>query len=175
MFRNRRIRSVVACGGVLLAACGGDNGVGTSSEADGTMSATVGETLHWSSSRSVAATLRGDELVITGVERSGHSIKLDVFDVVMNPTNPDVEQRFVLTGMSSIPFGFAQYSEGASDNFATNTTGGSGTIVITRLTATRVVGTFTFVGVRVLITGSGPGQEDLFRRVSVGVFDVRLQ
>lgn len=175
MMRKIRILSRVACSVALLTACGGDEAVGTSSAADGTMSATVADTGHWSASRSVVATFRYDELLITGTERSGRYVKLDIYGVTVNPDTTGPEQRVFVSWQPGAQTGFALYSEGPNDNFSTNTTGGTGTIVITRLTATRAVGTFTFVGVRAVTTSSGPGLDDLARRLSVGVFDVRLQ
>jgi hypothetical protein len=174
MLRNLRYHALAGSAVALLAACGGDDGTGTSPAADGTMSALVADTLNWSATRSVVASFRNGELTIIGTERSGRYVKLDLYSVTMNPDTTGLEQRFVVS-WSSAQAGFALYSEGPNDNFSTITTGGQGTIVITRLTATRAVGTFTFVGVRAVTTSSGPGLDDLTRRLSVGVFDVRLQ
>ena len=158
----------------VLAGCGGD-ATGASAEADGTMTAHVADTGRWTADKSVIATLQGGELVMTGTSKRGPSVKITVDGVVRDPADPDKVQTFTLSGFSATAFGFATYSEGGINSFGTNTTGGSGTITITRLTETRAVGTFVFVAVRANIVPGGPGEQDLFRRLSEGTFDVRLR
>jgi len=141
------------------------------------MSATVNDTVHWEASRSVVATITGDEFVMTGTEKSGHFVKITVRGVSAHPGNPDSTQTFSLSAVTSALIGFGQFGETGSDLFSTTVQGGSGNVTITHLTDERAQGTFQFSAVR-----SNPptncgsiGCQDLFRRVSGGHFDVRLR
>lgn len=174
MKRNLRALLVAAGCSVGVAACGDDGGTSVSPEADGTMSATVSDSGYWAATRSVVATLKNGILTISGTEISGRVVKLTLLGVTLNEANPDVSQTFNLTSTIAAQTGYALYSASANDNFNTTLTGGSGAVVVTHLTSTRAVGTFNFSGVRTVISG-GLGEQDQFRRLSGGLFDVRLR
>lgn len=175
---KRRLRALLiaaacAAGAAGAAACG-DDGNSVSGEADGTMSATVADSFRWEATKSVVATLKSGILTMTGTEKSGRVVKITLLGVVLDEANPDVTQTFNLTSVLAVQTGYAQYSASLNDNFNTTLTGGSGAATITHLTATRAVGTFTFSGVRTVISG-GLNEQDQFRRLSGGLFDVRLR
>lgn len=175
MSRERALLVGAMAISVALSGCGGDGGTAVSGDADGTMSATVGNFGTWTADKSVAASLRNGELSIVGTEHSGRSVTILLAGVELDPADPDKEQTISVYGQALDQPGFARFSEGASHNFSTTQTGGSGTFTITRLTATRAVGTFTFTAVRSGAQPGAPGTQDLFRRLMGGQFDVRLQ
>ena len=165
---KRAYVGVLLLGAAIAAACCGDGGTGTGGTSDGTMSAMIGDTLEWKANASVTAKLIDSVLEIEGVERSGKYLKLSIRGVGVDAANPDTDRMFTFAAFSAATTGFAFFSESQDDNFTTTSPGGSGTVTIMRMTATRAEGTFTFVAAR-------PTGFDPVRRLAQGKFEVRLQ
>jgi hypothetical protein len=152
----------------LAAACGDDGPTAGALENDGTMSAMIGDTLPWSANLNVSATLEDGELLIQGLERTGKLVKLSIRDVTVDPQIADINRTVSFSFFTAATTGYAFFSESSSDNFTTTVSGGSGTVVLQRLTETRAEGTFTFIAAR----AEG---DDPVRRLAQGKFDVRIR
>ncbi len=142
---------------LLLAACGGDSG--TNSGDQSTMSATVAGTA-WSATLAVQGQVSGNILSISGTNGT-YQVALTVPGVsapgtyAVGPGNSGIAQLVqIITG---------------TPTWTSSLVGGSGTIVVTALTASRVAGTFSFSG------APSPGSSASgTRAVTNGTFDLKL-
>ena len=142
----------------------------------GTMTAMIGDTLKWSANIGLNARITEDSVLeIEGVGRARGPdaqivslVKLSIRQVVIDTLAVELDRVFTFTFANTVVAGYAFYSEGGGDDFATDNPGGSGRVTITRLTATHAEGTFSF---------TAPRDEgfDAVRRLALGKFSVRLQ
>ena len=149
--------------GLLLVAtnCGGGGSsvTGTSNNAllNGTFSASINGS-RWSAAGRVAVTRgAGNSLIIAGA-----SLTYSISFALINATGPGTFSLVYTT--TTVPSFAILSGNGAA--WTTNTTGGTGTVVVTTLTANRVAGTFTFDA------PASPGQGTTTAHVTGGAFDV---
>jgi hypothetical protein len=150
--------------GILLIAtsCGGGGGssitgTGNNQLLNGTFHASINGTA-WSAAGRVAVT-RG---VSNSLIMAGASLTYSLSFALINATAPGT---FSLNYTTTTFPSFAILS-GQGAAWTTNTTGGTGTVVVTVLTANRVAGTFTFDA------PASPGQGTTTVHVTGGAFDV---
>ena len=152
--------------GLLLVAtsCGGGGGgngiTGTGNNnplLNGTFSASINGT-SWSAAGRVAVT-RG---VSNSLIMAGASLTYSLSFALINATGPGTFSLVYTT--TTVPSFAILAGNGAA--WTTNTTGGTGSVVVTVLTANRVAGTFTFDA------PASPGQGTTTAHVTGGTFDV---
>jgi hypothetical protein len=143
-----------SCGG------GGSNVTGTGNNAallNGTFSASINGT-SWSAAGRVAVTHSvSNSLIIAGA-----SLTYTISFALINATGPGTYSLVYTT--TTVPSFAILSGNGAA--WTTNTTGGTGSVVVTTLTANRVAGTFTFDA------PPSPGQGTTSAHVTGGTFDV---
>jgi hypothetical protein len=156
------VLAMLVAGAATGVACGGDdepagpNGNGS----DGTMTARINSAF-WSGDLTVSVEFSSNTLTLTGRDNNFQEIRLDVASVSGTGTFQ------VGAGAASV----GTLTIGSSDVWLASSAGGSGTVFITTLTATRAAGTFSFLGVpKVGSTAVGKGN----RTVTEGTFDVTL-
>ena len=140
----------------MVMACGDDGGnppIGA-----GSMSASIDGTA-FSGTLAVTASRSGTTLSIAALGSNSRQLSLNLVDVAA-------------TGNIAIGAGsasMAQYSSGAQA-WVSNVAGGSGTVVVTTLTSTRLAGTFSFTAVPSTTTGATGN-----KAVTSGAFDVTFR
>lgn len=148
---------------VSLASCGGGDATGNG-PVNGEMHATiVGSVDPWDAEKSLTAKLTNGKLVITGVEQSTVAITLTIYDAEVG--------AFTAIAGEQLPRIEATYSDNRTFSYSSSKTGGTTNITITELSATKAVGTFSFVAPAVAIDAQGTDQY----RISNGTFDVRIR
>jgi Family of unknown function (DUF6252) len=128
----------------MLMACGSDKASGPASSTNA-MTATVSGAA-WTASASRSATYANQVLTITGIDNANLLVTIAVANVAG-------------TGTFSLAPGNTHGALGNVINgariWASSLQGGSGTITVTTLTATRVAGTFLFTGVPATASATG--------------------
>jgi hypothetical protein len=155
----------------VLAACGGGDGGSTGPGGGSTGMSAVIDGQAWSAvDLSIAALpVPGvpGSFVVTGAQTTGgntRSIVLTFYNISTTGTYP--------LGVSTTVFGgIGQASSTANGSWITEGTGGDGTFTLTKLTPTRVAGTFSFIAVPGHSNPNGVGTVS----VTQGKFDVPLQ
>lgn len=148
--------------GLLLAAmsCGGSSTSGPSTSIpllNGTYAATINGSA-WSAEGRVAVTHGPSNSLIMAGASLAHSLSF----TLVNATAPGTYSLVYTT--TTLPSFAILTSAGSA--WTTNTTGGTGTVVVTTLTSSRVAGTFTFDA------PPSPGQGTTTAHVTSGAFDV---
>jgi hypothetical protein len=152
---GKRMRAaIVAFGAAAWLGCGGDNTGPNNGGNNGSLSATV-DGSNWSGV-TVAAT-RTNGFVGVGAGKSDGSTIAFAF--------PDHTGTFQAAGQDGTN---ANYTSGGKTWSAVFGTGGSGTITVTTLSATRVAGTFSFT--LVALSGGATGT----KTVTNGTFDIEF-
>jgi hypothetical protein len=147
---------------LALAACGGGDGP-TNPFADGVTNFTAKiDGVAWNAEFApVASNPQAGMYVISGIRTQGSA-----YTIVLNLNNITGTGAFPL-GVNLTAFGGYALLSDASVGWSTPLDGASGEVVITTLTATRIVGTFEFVAEPVVGTG-------VTREVTDGQFDITL-
>jgi hypothetical protein len=149
--------------GLLLVAtnCGGGGSIVTGTNSapllNGTFQASINGST-WSAAGRVAVTHSVSNSLIV----AGASLTYSLSFSLINATGPGT---FSLTPSQTTLASFAILS-GNGAAWTTNTSGGTGSVVVTVLTANRVAGTFTFDA------PASPGQGTTTAHVTSGTFDV---
>jgi hypothetical protein len=159
----RRGLELVAMAGLLcaLSSCGDST---DPVELDGTMHANVvGSADPWDAEKTLTATMTNGNLVITGVENSTVTITLTVYDAAVG--------TFTANGGDPVPRIEATYGDDRSFSYTSAAGTGTANIVITELSATKAVGTFTFLAFPVFIDLEGTPTYHIVN----GTFDVRIK
>lgn len=158
-----RVMRVAMGAGVALAVagCGGDDKpTGPVKQLDGEMTARI-SSVYWYAGLVVDASLSAGTLTLIGQDNEFQEITFQVTNV----TAPGAYQLGAGTANT------ASLAINASSVWQATSAAGTGSVVITTLTATRAVGTFSFTGVpRPGSAAVGQGN----RVVSEGTFDVKL-
>ena len=149
---------------VVATNCGGSSGssiTGTGNNnnplLNGTFSASINGT-SWSAEGRVAVT----HSVSNSLIMAGASLTYSMSFALINATAPGT---YSLTYTNTTVPSFAILS-GSGAAWTTNTTGGTGSVVVTTLTANHIAGTFTFDA------PASPGQGTTTAHVTGGKFDV---
>jgi hypothetical protein len=147
---------------LALAACGGGDGP-TNPFPDGVTNFTAKiDGVDWNAEFApVASNPQAGMYVISGVRTQGN-----VYTMVLTLNNITGTGTFPL-GVNITAFGGYALLSDASNGWSTPLDGASGEVVITTLTATRIVGTFEFVADPLVGTGAA-------RTVTEGQFDITL-
>jgi uncharacterized protein DUF6252 len=150
--------------GLLLvaASCGGGDNGGTGPNAanallNGTFSASINGSA-WSAAGRVAVTRGPSNSLIIGAASLSYSMSF----ALVNAAGPATYSLAYTT--TTLPSFVILSGSGAA--WTTNTSGGTGSVIITALTASRVAGTFTFDA------PPSPGQGTTTAHVTGGSFDV---
>lgn len=137
-------------------ACGSDDEpTNPGGAGGGTLTATVGG-VAFSGSLAVQAVRTSSTITISGVSSSQQQLSINLLGVNS-------------TGTVSIGAGsqnFAQFSQG-TQTWVSSLVGGTGTLTLTTLTASRAAGTFSFTGIPSASTGATGN-----KAVTNGTFDV---
>lgn len=139
---------------LVVAGCGGDSGGPSGS--DGTMSASI-DGQAWNASLAVSATHSSNVLGIGGTDGNSRQINITIPNVTSTGT--------INLGLGSQAIAVVVTSP--TEAWTSSMVGGSGSVVITELTASGAKGTFSFTGIRAQ-TGGGTTQ----KTVTNGQFDV---
>ena len=162
-YLRRRLTFAFLLGAVAFVPGCGDGGADPEA-VDGTMHATIaGSSDPWDAEKSLSATMTNGKLVIKGVENSTIAISLTVYDAAVG--------SFTAAGNDQVPTAEATYGDERSFSYTSAKMGGMVTIVITELTATKAVGTFTFVAIPIIADLEGTDQY----HVTNGAFDVIIR
>ena len=143
----------------LLGACGGSST--EPNDGDMSLSATI-DGSQWSANGSTTAAnaIAGGNFTVVGADQNGRVLTLTVYNIGAPGTYP-------LGVGSSVFGGTGILSEGAT-SWWTPLSGAAGTVTITSVSATRLVGTFAFSAVPLVGTAGGT------RSVTNGAFDVAV-
>jgi hypothetical protein len=153
----RPAATLAAAATLLLAACGDDSG--TNSGNTSTMSATVAGTA-WSGSLAVQGQYGANLLSITGTNGT-YQIALNVPGVASTGTFNFGPGNLTVAQLVQVTTG--------TPTWTSSLVGGTGSITVTTLTASRAAGTFSFTG------AASPGTSATgTRAVTNGSFDVRF-
>jgi hypothetical protein len=156
-------RRAVTCAALALAACSNDGGTDPDDDdfIDGTLTASV-DGVGFTANLRATAVYSGNALTIDASQTTATGSKLIDLSVV-NVTGPGT---FTVTtaGCSAV---YGEIVNSIATSWGANSFQGTGTVVITHLTSTHVMGTFSFVALPLL---SGTGQ----RTVTNGTFSIEL-
>lgn len=143
---------------VLVAACGGGGGPGNNNNA-GNMSASI-DGAGWSATSATSSANAGGIFTITGVQvGSGTSVTMTLYSIGAPGTFPLGVGSTVAGGLASVVSGTSGWS--------TPLSGDAGSVTVTSVSPTRIVGSFTFTAAAVTPPGSTGN-----RVVTQGRFDV---
>ena len=123
---------------------------------NGTMSLKYGGT-SWSATLNVQAIKSGQTIVITGTDSNSKQVQIQISRATSTGT-------YELTFGSGHTFRWTE-STNPKDSFMANGTLGSGTVIITELSDSKIAGTFSFTGISVGFTE---------REITDGKFDVKF-
>lgn len=143
---------------VLAMACGSDGNSSTEPKGAGGVTATIDGTA-FSADLAVQATRAGNVLAFGAVSSNSRQLNFSLVNVTATGTIP------VGTGTGAHTI---TYTEGTKA-WVTSMVGGSGSVVITTLTANRAAGTFSFTAIPSTNTGAAGN-----KAVTAGSFDVKF-
>ncbi len=147
------VRLVLAC--AVLGACGDDDGTNNGGGDDSNiLTATIDGSAYTSNSSVTAVRATDNSLVITGMSSNNRTIKIEL-PPVTQPGTYDAGPGFGA---------IVTYSIGLSP-YVTSATGGTGTVTVTSISATRVAGSFA-------VTTVGTGGTVGNRVITNGKFNV---
>ncbi len=166
---------VTASATATIAGCGGDIAFSPGDNGSAFMHATTGTTT-FVGRFGVYATVAQGILTITGSDDAGNNISLVLVDELVEKTEVNGKQEFIVHSGNTQTLGFARYARKLNQEIYFYSTGSvgrglsSGSIIITRYTDTNVQGTFSFTGC--LPDGFEEGGQPSCANVQHGEFSV---
>lgn len=157
-------RRAIASAALMILALSGCGDSTEPAELDGTMHASiVGSSDPWDAEKTLTATMRHGNLVITGVESSTIEIVVTIYDAAVG--------SFTAVAGDPVPSVVATYGDARTFSYGSVRAGGTASATITELTDSRAVGTFAFMAAPVIPDLQGT---PVYRIVN-GTFNVRLR